>query len=94
MLTMLTLLVACFGQLDVAIEFGTLDQLEDTRERREVERQTQTFMGAVLPTIIPVVAKANLRLVSGLLGLLMDRNDVVQLARSRVSSSGPLPTPS
>jgi len=84
MLTMLTLLVACFSQLDVIIRAPSLDSLEATRERAEVERQTQAFLGSVLQSILPVVAKAGLRLVSGLLGLLLDRSDIVAVTQTRV----------
>lgn len=84
MLTMLTLLVACFNQLDVVNQAPLLDSLEDTRERKEAERQTQAFLGSVLQSILPVVAKASLRLVSGLLGLLLDRSDIIAVTQSRV----------
>lgn len=84
MLTLLTLLVACFNQLDVVIKAPLLDSLDDTRERQEVDHQTQTFLGSVLQSILPVVAKASLRLVSGLLGLLLDRSDIVAVTQTRV----------
>jgi len=86
MLTMLTLLSACFSQLDVVTQAPLLDTLEDTPERREVERQTQTFLGSVLQSILPVVAKAHLRLISGLLGLLLDRSNIVIITQTRVSN--------
>lgn len=85
MLTMLTLLVACFNQLDVVIQAPLLDSLDDTPERKEVERQTQAFLGSVLQSILPVVAKSSLRLVSGLLGLLLDRSNIVAVTQTRVS---------
>jgi len=83
MLTLLTLLVACFNQLDVVIKAPLLDSLDDTRERQEVDHQTQTFLGSVLQSILPVVAKASLRLISGLLGLLLDRSDIVAVTQTR-----------
>lgn len=86
MLTVLTLLVACFSQLDVVRQAYLLDSLEETRERNDVDGQTQAFLGSVVQSILPVVAKASLRLVSGLLGLLLDRNDIVAVSRTRVSA--------
>ncbi|EGO22680.1 topoisomerase II-associated protein [Serpula lacrymans var. lacrymans S7.9] len=83
MLTLLTLLVACFSQLDVFKQAGLLDSVEDTPERQEVDRQTQAFLGSVMQSILPVVAKAELRLVSGLLGLFLDRCDVVAAAQTK-----------
>ena len=84
---MLTLLVACFHQLDVVVQAPLLDSLGDTPEGKEVERQTQAFLGSVLQSILPIVAKASLRLVSGLLGLLLDRSNIVAVTQSRVCTS-------
>lgn len=84
MLTVLTLLVACFSQLDVVIQAPLLDSLDGTKEQADVEAQTQAFMASVVQSILPVVAKASLRLVSGLLGLLLDRSNIIDVARTRV----------
>lgn len=84
MLTLLTLLVACFSQLDVVHQAPRLDYTKDTQERSDVERQTQAFLGSVMQSILPVVSVANLRLVTGLLGLLLDRSNVVAVAQTRV----------
>lgn len=84
MLTLLTLLVACFSQLDVVKHAALLDSLEETPERQDVERQTQAFLGSVLQSILPVVAKAELRVITGLLGLLLDRTNIVISAQTRV----------
>lgn len=90
MLTLLTLLVACFPQLDVVKQAPTLDSIQDEQlhqlQRAEVERQTQAFLGSVMQSILPVVSVANLRLVTGLLGLLLDRSDIVAVARTRVGT--------
>jgi DNA topoisomerase 2-associated protein PAT1 len=85
MLTMLTLLVACFNQLDVVTNGPLLDTLGESRAQQDAERQTQAFLGSVLQSILPVVAKSSLRLVSGLLGLLLDRTDIVAVTKTRVS---------
>ncbi|KAI6016762.1 topoisomerase II-associated protein PAT1 [Pisolithus marmoratus] len=81
--TLLTLLVACFSQLDVVAQAHILDTREDSPARQEVERQTAAFLGSVLQSILPVVARAELRLVTGLLGLLLDRSDIIQVAQTR-----------
>ncbi|CDO73306.1 hypothetical protein BN946_scf185008.g68 [Trametes cinnabarina] len=80
---LLTLLVACFSQLDVVIQAPMLDTLEETREIKDLESQTQAFLGSVVQSILPVIAKAQMRLVTGLFGLLLDRNDIVAIARTR-----------
>jgi DNA topoisomerase 2-associated protein PAT1 len=84
MLQLLTFLVACFSQLDVVKLAPFLDSLEDSSERSEAERQTQAFLGSVLQSILPVVAKASLRLVTGLLSLLISRSDIVAVTQTRV----------
>ncbi|KII87204.1 hypothetical protein PLICRDRAFT_176983 [Plicaturopsis crispa FD-325 SS-3] len=83
LLTMLTLLVACFTQLDVIKQAPYLDSLEDTPERREAERQTHTFLGSVTQTIMTVSIGAHLRIIAGMLGLLLDRCDIVAVAQAR-----------
>ncbi|KAG6868797.1 hypothetical protein C0993_010427, partial [Termitomyces sp. T159_Od127] len=82
MYTLLTLLVACFDQLDVVQNAYLLDSIEDTKERAEAERQSEAFLLGVLHSILPVVARAELKLVTGLLGLLLDRTDIVRTAQS------------
>jgi len=84
MLQMLAFLVAVFSQLDVIKLAPLLDSPEDSSERQEAERQTQAFLGSVLQSILPVVAKAGLRLVTGLLSLLISRSDIVAITQTRV----------
>jgi len=83
MLQMLAFLVAVFSQLDVIKLAPLLDSPEDSSERQEAERQTQAFLGSVLQSILPVVAKAGLRLVTGLLSLLISRSDIVAITQTR-----------
>ncbi|TFK71608.1 hypothetical protein BDN72DRAFT_817099 [Pluteus cervinus] len=83
MLTLLTLVVACFSQLDVVVHAPLLDSLQETRERNDADRQTQAFLGSVLQSILPIVAKASLRLITGLLGLLLDRTNVAAIAQTK-----------
>lgn len=87
MLTLLTLLIACFSQLDIVKHAPLLDSLEETPERQDVELQTQAFLGSVLQSILPVVAKAELRVITGLLGLLLDRTNIVVSGQTRVGVS-------
>lgn len=84
MFTLLTLLVACFDQLDVVRQAHLMDSVVESAERAEVERQSEAFLWGVLQSILPVVARADLRLVTGLLGLLLDRTDIVLVAQSAV----------
>ncbi|KAF9557320.1 hypothetical protein CPC08DRAFT_819923 [Agrocybe pediades] len=83
MLTLLTLLVACFSQLDVVKQAPILDSIQDSTVRSDVERQTQAFLGSVMQSILPVISVANLRLVTGLLGLLLDRSNITAIAQTR-----------
>ncbi|KAJ3731787.1 topoisomerase II-associated protein PAT1 [Lentinula guzmanii] len=81
--TLLTLLIACFSQLDVISHAALLDTLEDTPERADVERQTQAFLSSVLQSILPIIVKGSLRLVCGLVGLLMHGQDIIAISKSR-----------
>ena len=83
-LTLLTLLVACFSQLDVVVDAGILDGLEETQERKDVDAQTQAFLGSVMQSLLPMAANAGLRLVSGILGVFLERNDVVEVSKTKV----------
>ncbi|KAJ7767435.1 topoisomerase II-associated protein PAT1 [Mycena maculata] len=84
MLTLMTLLVACFTQLDVVKQAPLLDALEETAERAEVERQTQAFLGSVLQSILPIVANLELHVVTALLGLLIERSqDIAEVAKTK-----------
>ncbi|KAJ7224401.1 topoisomerase II-associated protein PAT1 [Mycena pura] len=84
MLTLMTLLVACFTQLDVVKQAPLLDSLDDTPEQAEAERQTQAFLTSVLQSILPVVTKLELHYVTALLGLLIERSqDIGALAQTK-----------
>ncbi|KAJ7180520.1 topoisomerase II-associated protein PAT1 [Mycena filopes] len=84
MLTLMTLLVACFTQLDVVQQAPLLDSLAETDARAEAERQTQAFLGSVLQSILPIVATLELHVVTALLALLMDRSqDIAAVAKTK-----------
>ncbi|CAE6481940.1 unnamed protein product [Rhizoctonia solani] len=71
-LTMYTLLIAVFSQLDVV------------REAEQNHAQTDLFMTSVLPPLVPILGNAGLRFVHGLLGLLIESgSNLVQLAGTK-----------
>jgi DNA topoisomerase 2-associated protein PAT1 len=80
----LTLIVACYGQLDVVRDAPLLDRLEDTPQKREVERETDAFVASVVPLLMGLVKNAPLRLVSGLVGLLFEAGDLTTIAQTKV----------
>lgn len=80
-LTVLMLLHACFGQLDVVTDAGLLDSLE---ERREAERQTDAFLHSSMRIVVPLLGEAQLRLLQMLLSTMMQRNHIIEIARSEV----------
>ncbi|GAA5991415.1 hypothetical protein JCM10908_003303 [Rhodotorula pacifica] len=86
-LTILTLLVATFDTLDVVREASVLDQLDTVAESRQrrgaVEVKTEALLNALIGPIMAVVGQAPLRMVTGMLGLLMDRNDLMKVVRSK-----------
>jgi len=70
--------------MDIVFHAPILDLPEESIRQQDLERQTQAFLGSVVQSILPVVAKAGLRLVSGLLGLLLERSDIVSITQTRV----------
>jgi len=88
-LTLLTLLVATFDTLDVVVDAPLLDQLDtatsaEGRARRvAVEAKTEALLNSIVAPVMAVVGQAQLRMVTGMLGLLMDRNDLVRVVRSK-----------
>ncbi|GAA5878919.1 hypothetical protein JCM1840_000840 [Sporobolomyces johnsonii] len=88
-LTLLTLLVASFDTLDVVVDAPVLDQLDTTgsleaKQRRvAVEAKTEALLNAIIAPVMQVVGQSQLRMVTGMLGLLMDRNDLGKVVRSK-----------
>ncbi|GAA6008151.1 hypothetical protein JCM10207_007046 [Rhodosporidiobolus poonsookiae] len=85
-LTLLTLIVATFSTLDVVVDAPILDALPSTpagANRPAVEAKTEALLAALVPPVMAVVGAAPLRMVTGMLGLLMDRNDVALVARTK-----------
>jgi len=90
-LTLLTLLVATFDTLDVVVDAPLLDQLDTTgsleakQRRLAVEAKTEALLNAIIAPVMQVVGGSQLRMVTGMLGLLLDRNDINSILRSKVS---------
>ncbi|KAI0704296.1 topoisomerase II-associated protein PAT1 [Cytidiella melzeri] len=82
-LTVMTLILACFTQLDVVKNSSILDLIVDSPERKEAEKQLDAFIHHVMHALLPVAATAGVRLIRGLLGVLMTRNDIGAIARTR-----------
>ncbi|GAA5827985.1 hypothetical protein JCM11251_005678 [Rhodosporidiobolus azoricus] len=88
-LTLLTLIVATFDTLDVVIDSPILDILPsassaaNATKRKQVEEKTEALLAALVPPVMAVVGQAPLRMVTGMLGLLMDRNDISKIVRSK-----------
>ena len=80
---LLTLIVACFLQLDVVQQAPRLDTLDDTQEIRDLEAQTQAFTTSVVQSIMNVMGVAHMRLVCGLFGIILD-GDPLTIAMTRV----------
>ncbi|OCH93671.1 hypothetical protein OBBRIDRAFT_790021 [Obba rivulosa] len=78
----LTLILACFAQLDVVKHASILDSLHDTVERRDVENQTQAFVGSVVQTLLPLIAKTDLKMIRGYLGILLEPNTAFSAFRT------------
>ncbi|PVV00082.1 hypothetical protein BB559_000138 [Furculomyces boomerangus] len=77
-LAMVTTLVANFESLDVCkingVGMGRSSELDDN---------TLLFMMSVMPSILSYISEAPLTIVNGLLALLMDRNSIVWVARTK-----------
>jgi DNA topoisomerase 2-associated protein PAT1 len=90
-LQVLTLLVATFESLDVVSDARLLDLPSESpfppgkRSRPEFELETELFMNCVVAPMMTVINEISLDLVTGLVSLLMARNDLMLIARSKVS---------
>ncbi|KAH9924797.1 topoisomerase II-associated protein PAT1 [Fomitopsis serialis] len=82
LLIMLSLIIACFYQLDVVIESPMLDTLEETEERTESEHHSQVFLSSLVQSVLPAIGKLGLDMLTGLLGMLFKYNDVAAVART------------
>jgi DNA topoisomerase 2-associated protein PAT1 len=83
-LLLFTLLVAIFPQLDVVAQAPILDTVAPSEQRTEVELQTQMWVDHIPTFIMAAVSHASLHHISGWLGLLLHRMDVVAVANTQV----------
>lgn len=93
-LTLLTLMIATFDTLDTVVDAPLLDTalpasstMEARKERARLEMKTEVFLASIVAPIMAVVGRIELRMVTGMLGLLMNRNNLMRVVRSRVSLS-------
>jgi DNA topoisomerase 2-associated protein PAT1 len=90
-LQVLTLLVATFESLDVVSDAPLLDLPAGSvfpsgkKSRPELELETELFMNCVVAPMMAVINEISLDLVTGLVSLLMARNDLMRISRSKVS---------
>lgn len=89
-LTLLTLIVATFETLDTVRDAPILDAsvgdsgIEGKQRRVQVELKTEAFLNAFIAPVMGIVGAAPLRMVTGLMGLLLDRNNVSKVVQSKV----------
>jgi DNA topoisomerase 2-associated protein PAT1 len=97
-LTLLTLLVATFDTLDVVRDAHVLDMnpsdplfnataasyAPGRPSRLEAEASTETFLNATIPLVMGTIGRAPLRIVTGMMGLLIERNDLLKVAKTKV----------
>ena len=88
-LTIITLLVATFATLDVVRQAPILDSLPTSigTPRADLVTSTEVFANNVLPLIMNTLGQLRLRVITALLDLLIERNDLVTIARTQVITS-------
>jgi DNA topoisomerase 2-associated protein PAT1 len=95
-LTLLTLMVATFDTLDTVRDAHLLDASDDLQKlsagsiegiqrRAAVEVKTEAFINAIIGPVMATIGRIELRMVTGMLGLLMERNNILKVVQSRVS---------
>lgn len=94
-LTMLTMLIASFQSLDAVRDYAAWEQYQVTESLRHIRsalspqqaanvaRNIEAFMNSVLFIMMTLISSMSLRIVSGMLALLMERNDVLFCAKTR-----------
>jgi DNA topoisomerase 2-associated protein PAT1 len=84
-LTVLSLIVATFSQVDVVARAPLLDSIEPSELRAEIERQTHLWQETVQVVFQQVVNQASLRIITSLFAMMMHRNNIVAVAGTEVS---------
>lgn len=89
-MTLLTLLVATYAQLDVVIRAppppaadASLLTKADRLDRAKREAETENFLHCVVPVVDNLIGRCGLGLVSGLLGICVQRMEVARVASTR-----------
>jgi DNA topoisomerase 2-associated protein PAT1 len=57
------------------------------KARKQVEMETELFLNAAIPLVMGVIASSQLRIIAGMMGLLIERNDLIKIAKTKVSSA-------
>lgn len=85
-LTVVTLLLATFATLDVVrrAEVLNVPPTQPNADRAEVAAATEAFLSTVIPVISLSFNKLTLKIVTGLTNLLLERNNIVYIARTKV----------
>lgn len=93
-LTLLTLLIATYPQLDVVarappppVADASLLTKADRLDRAKREAETDNFLHCVIPGADMLINRCNLGLVAGLLGICTQRMEVWRVASTRVSQT-------
>lgn len=84
-------MVATFDTLDVVVDSPILDQpdninnpIESKQKKNLIKNKIEVFLNCFISTVLSVIGSASLRMVTGMLGLLLERNDIVKVAKSKV----------
>ena len=91
-LTTVTLLVACYSELDVVVHANALNTLDESLEYQEVDRQTHAFMASVFQVVLQALLNAPLPVMSRLMAVLLSHNVIVALCKTGVSLMPPPPS--
>lgn len=81
-----TVLIACFQHLDVIQNSPYLDQPEPSPQKRAAEQQFEVFLDTVIPALEMVLQRMDMQLVGGFLALLMEENNILEIAKTPVSA--------
>lgn len=81
-LTILTMVIGHLGSLDVVKQ--SVNQPPESSPSPRVQEEIDTFNQSVLPPLLAFVAESPMTIVTGLLGMFMEQNDIVYVAMSRV----------
>lgn len=63
-----------------------LDHPEPSPQKRAIEQQFEIFLDSVIPALEMVLQRMNMRLVSGFMALLIEENNILEIAKTPVSA--------